>query len=87
MARFGRLVIPGEWHHATQRGNAQQQVFFHDADRALYLDLLRRYTARYGVRITGYCLMGNHVHIVAVPTGPQGLARALGRTHNDYARW
>src|ERR1035438_5330149 len=87
MARIGRVVIPGAWHHATQRGNAQQQVFFSDEDRGLYLALLRRYTARYTVRITGYCLMRNHVHMVAAPADSQGLARALGRTHNDYARW
>lgn len=87
MARIGRVVIPGAWHHATQRGNAQQDVFFGDDDRDLYLALLRRYTARYAVRITGYCLMSNHVHIVAAPADSQGLAHALGRTHNDYARW
>ena len=87
MARIARIVIPGAWHHATQRGNAQQQVFFRDEDRGLYLALLRRYTGRYAVRITGYCLMSNHVHIVAAPADSQGLARALGRTHNDYARW
>jgi hypothetical protein len=31
--------------------------------------------------------MGNHVHIVAMPTDSKGLANALVRTHNDYARW
>ncbi len=31
--------------------------------------------------------MNNHVHILAIPAGKHGLARALGRTHNDYARW
>jgi len=87
MARFARVVIPGAWHHATQRGNAQRDVFFSDEDRELYLALLRRFAVRYAVRITGYCLMSNHVHIVAAPADPQGLAHALGRTHNDYARW
>jgi REP element-mobilizing transposase RayT len=60
-------VIPGAWHHATQCGNARQEVFFNHEDRALYLALLQRYAARYAVRITGYCLMSNHVHIVAAP--------------------
>ena len=87
MARIARVVVPGAWHHATQRGNHQQTVFFADADRAFYLDLLRHYTVRHAVRIVGYCLMSNHVHIVALPTDAKGLANALGRTHNDYARW
>ena len=87
MARIARVVVPGAWHHATQRGNHQQTVFFGDADRICYLELLRHHTARYAVHIVGYCLMGNHVHIVATPTDSRGLANALGRTHNDYSRW
>ena len=87
MARIARVIVPGAWHHATQRGNHQQTIFFGDADHALYLNLLRHHTVRYAVRIVGYCLMGNHVHIVAIPADSKGLANALGRTHNDYARW
>jgi putative transposase len=87
MARFARVVIPGCWHHITQRGNHRQPVFFDDSDREFYCRLLRRHTARHGVRITGYCLMGNHVHLLAIPESATGLAHALGRTHVDYARW
>ncbi len=87
MARIGRIVIPEAWHHATQRGNAQQTVFFGDEDRSFYLALLRRSAGRHALRIAGYCLMSNHVHILAAPADALGLARALGRTHNDYSRW
>ena len=31
--------------------------------------------------------MGNHVHLLVIPSAGAGLASALGRTHNDYARW
>lgn len=87
MSRIPRVVVPGCWHHITQRGNRRQIVFFEDADRAMYLDLLARYAGRHGVSITGYCLLSNHVHLVAIPKAENGLAKALGRTHNDYARW
>jgi putative transposase len=87
MGRIARVVLPGCWHHITQRGNHQQDIFFDDADREFYLRLLRRHCGQHSVRITGYCLMGNHVHVLAVPTDSVGMARALGRTHVDYARW
>ncbi|MBZ5585799.1 MAG: transposase [Acidobacteriia bacterium] len=87
MARIARVVVPGAWHHATQRGNGQQTVFLGDEDRTFYLALLRRNARRYAVRVMGYCLMGNHVHLVAAPADSEGLSRALGRAHNDYARW
>jgi putative transposase len=87
MARIPRLVLPGRPHHVTQRGNNRQNVFFSDNDRELYLSLLKEYTAEYNVAVLGYCLMTNHIHVVAVPANATGLAKALGRTHNDYARW
>jgi putative transposase len=31
-------------------------------------------------------LMTNHVHLVAIPERPDGLARALGQTHGRYAQ-
>ena len=87
MGRIARVVVPGCWHHVTQRGNHRQVVFFESADRKFYLDLLRDHAANNSVRITGYCLMDNHVHLLAIPDRENGLANALGRTHNDYSRW
>jgi len=87
MARIARVVVPGSWHHVTQRGNRGQTVFFDDADRTLYLQLLMLYARRWSVRIAGYCLMGNHVHLIAIPFRENALARSLGRAHLDYARW
>jgi len=87
MARIARVVVPGCWHHITQRGNRQQTVFFDDADRAMYFQFLARHASRNSLRVVGYCLMGNHVHLIAAPSTETGLAKTLGRTHVDYARW
>jgi REP element-mobilizing transposase RayT len=35
------------------------------------------------VEILGYCLMTNHVHLIAVLADVTGLAKAIGRVHND----
>ncbi len=79
--------MPGTWHHVTQRGNHQETVFFGRSDWEFYLKRLHHYCGRQQVRIAGYCLMPNHVHLIAIPASESGLAKALGRTHNDYARW
>jgi putative transposase len=81
------VVVPGVAHHVTQRGNHQQEVFYTESDRAMYLKLLKEHAARHDLRIVGYCLMTNHVHLVVIPGKPQALAAGLGRTHNDYSRW
>ena len=77
MARPPRLVLPGVPHHVTQRGNRREQTFAEDGDYALYLDLLAEVAGRAHVEIWGYCLMPNHVHVIAVPQDADGLSRAF----------
>lgn len=84
MARLPRLVLPGVPHHVTQRGNRREQTFFEDGDYALYLDLLAEASKRSGVEIWSYCLMPNHVHIVAVPSDQDGLRRTFRYVHRHY---
>ena len=83
MPRQARVVAGGVPLHITQRGNNRQEVFLLDEDRRFYLDHLREQTRHHGVRLLGYCLMSNHVHLVAVPERPDGLA--LGQLHGCYA--
>ncbi len=67
MARIARIVIPRIPHHITQRGNRRQDVFFQKSDYESYISLLMEWCDRYGVEIWAYCLMPNHVHLIAVP--------------------
>ncbi len=86
MARLARLVIPGLPHHVTQRGNRRQQTFFNDGDYAAYLELMAEWCREEGVEIWSYCLMPNHVHLIAVPKTEDGLRRAIGEAHRRYTR-
>jgi putative transposase len=85
MARLARVVIPGLPHHVTQRGNARARTFFGDEDYALYCDLLASHCRAAEVEIWAWCLMPNHVHLILVPSDPDGLRRALSRVHRAYA--
>jgi len=86
MARLARVVVPGYPHHITQRGNRRLETFFSDDDYEAYLALLSEQCAAHGVRIWAWCLMPNHVHLVAVPRTAEGLARAVGEAHRRYTR-
>ncbi|MBR0849993.1 transposase [Bradyrhizobium diazoefficiens] len=85
MARLARVVIPGHPHHVTQRGNGRSRTFFGDGDYALYRDLLAANCREAGVEVWAWCLMPNHVHLILVPSDPDGLRRALARVHRAYA--
>ena len=81
MARLARLVVPGMPHHITQRGNRRQQTFFNDGDYAAYLKLMAEGCRQRAVEVWGYCLMPNHIHLIAVPPSEEGLRLAIGEAH------
>ena len=86
MPRVARTVFAGLPHHITQRGNRREDVFFRDEDREAYLDWLGDYCRRHEVEILAYCLMTNHIHLVAVPVHEDSLRGALKPLHMRYAQ-
>jgi len=84
VARFARVVVPGCPHHLIQRGNRRQRVFFSDEDKAFYLTLLGRQAERCGISIWAFCLMENHVHVIAVPEAKDSFARGFGEVQRRY---
>ena len=86
MPRIARPVFPGIPHHITQRGNRRENVFFSDGDRAAYLSWLANYCAKFAVRVLAYCLMTNHVHIVAIPATGDALENVFRPLHTRYAQ-
>lgn len=83
---MARVVVPGVPHHITQRGNRRENVFFVRSDYRRYLRLLGDYAAERGLDILAYCLMSNHVHLVAVPAEAASLAAVLKPVHLRYAQ-
>jgi putative transposase len=86
MARPVRVVEPGRPHHVIQRGNRRQRVFFRDDDYREYRGLVAHWCSFYGVEVWCYCLMPNHVHLLAVPCSADALSRAFGQAHRRYTR-
>lgn len=78
--------MPGVAHHVTQRGNNRQDVFFVDDDRRQYLSYLKESAVRYGLAVSAFCLMTNHIHLVVTPETETSLSKALGRAHLMYAQ-
>ena len=87
MPRIARVCAEGYPHHITQRGNNKEKVFFDDEDKRFYLDVLRRYKDKYKIKILAYCLMGNHVHVLAMPEKETSLARGIGGTNLLYTQY
>jgi putative transposase len=86
MARIARVVVPGVPRHIVQRGVRSMNVFFSNADRAEYLKQLAEQGQRFGVEYIAWCLMTNHVHLVAIPRDERSLALGVGEAHRRYTR-
>jgi len=71
MPRIPRMVIDDETtvYHVMSR-SALDGFPLGDIEKDFMLDLIRRYAALYLVEILGFCLMGNHFHIL-VKTFPE----------------
>ena len=83
---MARVVVSGYPHHVTQRGVRSMAIFRNDDDRRCYLEFMRAEVERFGVEVLAWCLMRNHVHLIAVPSSEEGLARAVGEAHRRYTR-
>ncbi len=87
MARIARVIAPGLPHHVTQRGNRRQKTFFIDADYQEYLHLMSEWCNRCKVEVWSYCLMPNHIHLIAAPKSVDGLRKAIGEAHRRFTRY
>lgn len=65
MARKLRVQFEGAIYHVTIRGVDRRRLFDDDADRARFLKRLGEAVEEYGIRLYLYCLMKNHVHLLA----------------------
>ena len=81
---MARIVLPGIPHHVTQRGVRRMNVFMNDIDRRYYLKTMRKYGEKYSMSILTWCLMSNHIHLIAVPDEESSLANAIGNAHQAY---
>ncbi len=86
MAKISRVVIPGLPHHIVNRGNRRQAVFFEETDYQYFLEMLGLFSKIYEVRIISYCLMTNHVHIIAIPSDEHSMTQMMEDTQRSYTR-
>ena len=65
MPRTSRLIIPNEKavYHVMSR-TALDGFPLKDVEKDFMLDLIKRFASLYFTEILGFCLMGNHFHLL-----------------------
>ena len=64
MPRAARIKSNSGIYHIMLRGINQQNIFEDDEDKDKFLDVLRECKVISGYQVYGYCLMGNHIHLL-----------------------
>lgn len=85
MARSARVQFPGAVYHISARGNHQENIYFSDQDRLLFIRLLASTAKRMNWICHAYCLMTNHYHLLLET--PDGLlSNGMGYVNGVYTQ-
>jgi putative transposase len=87
MPRTRRVVYPGCVYHITQRGNDHMDVFLNRQDYMTYIVIAKKAFVRFDIRLLAFCLMTNHIHLLAIPGHEDSLGKGIGNIHFKYARY
>ena len=88
MPRKARVIVPNTPHHIVQRGHNRNAVFVQDEDYRYYLETLEEWKSELAIKIYGYCLMTNHIHlIVGANDRPGDIGRLMKRLAGRQTRY
>ncbi len=86
MARPLRIDLPGGWYHVMSRGLERRQILAGEQANLRFVELLSKLPDRFGLRIHGYALMGNHYHL-QIETPKANLSQAIQWLNVSYSTW
>src|SRR5665213_527052 len=86
MPRIARGLLERGYFHVLNRGNHRQMLFRRSEEFVVFLDLLRQSVTKFEVEMWGYCLMGNHWHLVVSVQGTEELSRWMHWLCNRHVR-
>ena len=85
MARPLRIEYAGALYHVTSRGDRRERIYEDDGDRQAFLAVLESVVERFNWICHGYCLMGNHYHLL-IETPDPNLSRGMRQLNGSYTQ-
>jgi len=85
MPRRTRMYLPELPYHLVQRGNNREVCFVEPENYQFYLELWKECSSKYDVAVHAYCLMTNHIHVLATPGRADSISNATRVIGSRYA--
>ena len=80
-----RIEYPGAWYHVMNRGRRSESIFSGPRDYYQFIDLLIESCEMWNVRISAYCLMPNHYHLL-IHTPEGNISRCMRHINGVYTQ-
>lgn len=85
MSRPLRIEYSNAWYHVMNRGRRGDDVFLVNDDYKRFIDILHEGMELFALRISAYCLMPNHYHLL-VQTPDANLSRCMRHINGIYTQ-
>jgi putative transposase len=85
MSRPLRIQYPDAWYHVMNRGRRSEVIFQEKKDYSTFIDLLKEAVDLWNVRVSAYCLLSNHYHLL-VQTPKANLSRCMRHINGVYTQ-
>ncbi|KMJ59088.1 transposase [Bacillus sp. LL01] len=86
MPRQARRKSVSRIYHIILRGANKQEIFHDVYDRSRFLEILDRCQRKVDFSLYGWCLMGNHVHLL-MKEGEESISNTMRRIGVSYAMY
>lgn len=84
MGRRPRSLSETGYYHVVSRGNRREAVFRQLADYAVYCRFVAMASRKYRTTVAHFCLMPNHVHLLAWAPDIESLSQAMHHVQRRY---
>jgi len=85
MSRPLRIEYPNAWYHVMNRGRRAEKIFTDEKDYAMFVQILQEVSVAWNIRISAYCLMPNHYHLL-LQTPEANIARSMRHINGVYTQ-
>jgi len=85
MSRPLRIQYPNAWYHVMNRARRGHDLYCGKADMGIFRDLLQETATMFNLKISAYCLMPTHYHLLA-QTPDANLSRCMRHINGVYTQ-
>lgn len=80
--------MQGGYHfHTIFKSIRGKVIFYRDYDRLLFLNILRRFTDKYNIKVLEFVLMDNHVHLLHTAVSIAQASSFAGELQQNFSFW